>query len=128
MLNRLNKNMTTEQKLKNRIMRRVYGIWFVKQAMPMLAGSAVFITAALRLTADRFFVAQIWRNFESIASSNIMGLPRYIASAMNSAEPMLLLFISAAGITGFALVVKLLRSIRSIMASSTNLGVSYQKW
>lgn len=107
-------------------MRRVYGIWFVRQAMPMLAVSAIFITAALRVTADRFFVAQIWRNFENIASSNIMGLPRYIASAMNSAEPSLLLFISFAGIAGFAVIVKLLRSIRSIMASSANLGFSYQ--
>lgn len=120
--------MSTEQRLKNRIMRRVYGIWFVKQALPMLAGSAVFITAALRMTADRFFVAQIWKNFGSIASSNIMGLPRYIASAMNHAEPSLLLFISAAGVIGFGLVVKLLRSIRSIMSSSANLGIGYQKW
>jgi hypothetical protein len=114
-------------KLKNRIMRRVYGIWFIKQAMPMLGASAIFITAALRMTADRFFVAQIWKNFENIASSDILGLPRYIASAMNSAEPPLLVFISVAGIIGFAMIVKLLRSIRSIMASSTNLGISFQR-
>lgn len=109
-------------------MRRVYGIWFVRQALPMLAGGSLFIAVALRMTADRFFVAQIWRNFESIASSNIMDIPRYIASAMNHAEPSLLLFISFAGVAGLAFVIKLLRSIRSIMTSSANLGVSYQKW
>ncbi|MDP2668809.1 MAG: hypothetical protein Q8P07_03190 [bacterium] len=118
--------MSTEQQLKNRIMRRVYGIWFVKQALPMLAGGALFITVALRLTADRFFVAQIWSNFESVASSNIFAVPGYIASAMNHAEPSLLLMISFAGVAGLAIVIKLLRSIRSIMASSANLGLAYQ--
>lgn len=118
---------TNEKQLKNRIMRRVYGIWFVRQALPMLAGGALFITAALRVAADRFFVAQIWRNFESIATSNIMGLPRYIASAMNHAEPALLLFISFAGVAGFVVVIKLLRSIRSIMSSSANLGIGFQR-
>ena len=117
--------MSTEQQLKNRIMTRVYGIWFIRRGVPMLAGSALFITAALKLTAERFFVAQIWRNFEFVATSNLMGLPRYIASALNSAEPALLTFISAAGITGFVLAVKLLRSIRSIMASQSSFG--YQK-
>lgn len=108
-------------------MKRVYGIWFVRQALPMLAGGSLFITVALKVAADRFFVAQIWRNFENIASSNVMGLPRYIASAMNHAEPALLLFISFAGVAGLAIVIKLLRSIRSIMSSSANLGMSYSK-
>ncbi|OGF71941.1 hypothetical protein A2W54_02345 [Candidatus Giovannonibacteria bacterium RIFCSPHIGHO2_02_43_13] len=106
-------------------MTRVYGIWFVRRGVPMLLGSALFITAALKLTAERFFVAQIWKNFESVATSDVMGLPKFIASALNSAEPTLLMFISAAGITGFVLAVKLLRSIRSILAGQAALG--YQK-
>ncbi|KKT40211.1 MAG: hypothetical protein UW30_C0023G0009 [Candidatus Giovannonibacteria bacterium GW2011_GWA2_44_13b] len=114
---------TREQQLKNRIMTRIYGIWFIRRGIPMLAGSALFITAALKLTAERFFVAQIWRNFEYAATSDIMSLPRFIASALNSAEPALLMFISAVGITGFVLAVKLLRSIRSIlMGSRVQLG------
>ena len=117
--------MSTEQQLKNRIMTRVYGIWFIRRGVPMLAGSALFITAALKLIAQRFFVAQIWRNFEYAASSDLMSLPRFIASALNHAEPALLLFISAAGVTGFALAVKLLRSIRSILAGNAVLS-SYQ--
>lgn len=116
---------TVEQKLKNRIMRRIYGIWFLRRGIPMLAGSAVLITIALKATAERFFVAQIWKNLEFAAKSNIMGLPRFIASALNSAEPELLLFISAAGVTGFMLAVKLLRSIRSILAGQTVL-ISHQ--
>lgn len=108
-------------------MRRVYGIWFLRQALPLVAGAALLMTAALRLTADRFFVAQIWRNFESVVTSNILGLPRYIASAMNSAEPSLLLLISVSGVAGLWLVIKLLRSIRSIIASSADLGMGYQR-
>ena len=114
-----------QNKLKTRIMRRVYGIWLVRTALPMLAGSALFITAALRLAAERFFVAAIEQNLLFVINNNFMGLPRYIASALNHAEPSLLILISGAGIAGFALAVKLLRSIRSIVASGS-LGLSYQ--
>jgi len=91
----------------------------------MLVGSSLFITVALKLTAERFFVAQIWKNFEFVATSNLMGLPRFIASALNNAEPMLLIFISATGIVGFVLAVKLLRSIRSILTGQAIL-IGYQ--
>lgn len=101
--------------LKSRIMRRVYGIWFLRRGLPLVFGSAVSLIVFQKAVADRFFVAQIFRNFEFVLRSNIWGLPRYIESALNSVEPSVLILISIAGLSGFALAVKLLRSVRAIV-------------
>lgn len=82
----------------------------------MLAGSLFSWAVFYRVTADSFFVAEIARSLFYVLGHNIFGLPRYIASALDSAEPSVLFLISFAGILGFVLAVKLLRSIRSIMS------------
>ena len=112
--------------LKKRIMRRVYAIWFVRRALPVLGGSFLSLAIALKMTADSFFVAEIMRSFKFVLTHNLMGLPRYIESALNSAEPSTLILIAMAGIVSFALAVKLLRSVRSILSSPVSVA-SYIK-
>lgn len=104
--------------LKTRIMRRIYAIWFVRRGLPMVAGSAASFYLALRVTAERFFVAQIASNFIVAAHSGFLGITSFIVSALNSVEPSILILISMAGIISFGLTVKLLRSIRSIVAGA----------
>ena len=81
----------------------------------MVGGSFLSLAVAFRLTADSFFVSEIMKNFGYVLRHNLLGIPRYITSALNSAEPSTLILISMAGIVSFALAVKLLRSIRSIV-------------
>lgn len=102
--------------LKTRIMRRIYAIWFVRRGLPMVAGSAASFYVALRVTAERFFVTQIVSNFVVATHSGFLGISNFVVSALNSVEPSLLILISMAGIISFALAVKLLRSIRGIVA------------
>ncbi len=111
---------TPEQKFKSRVMKRVYGIWVLRYVLPRLAGSFVLFFAALRITADTFFVARIIQNFEHVASSNVWAIFPFITSALNHAEPFVLILISAAGIAGFALAVNLFRNIRSIMRNQNS--------
>ncbi len=103
--------------LKKRIMRRVYAIWFVRRALPMAIGSVGSVYLALRLIADSFFVAEIMRSFKVVLGNNIWGLPKYIEAALNNVEPHVLILVSMGGLIGFALAVKLLRSVRQIFAS-----------
>ncbi|OGF63382.1 hypothetical protein A2926_03990 [Candidatus Giovannonibacteria bacterium RIFCSPLOWO2_01_FULL_44_40] len=107
-----------ENKLKKRIMRRVYAIWFIRRGLPMVAGSVVSFYIAMTVTAERFFVAQIFSNLTVAAHSGFLGMSKFIISALNSVEPSVLVLISIAGIVSFALAVKLLRSIRSIVAGA----------
>ena len=113
--------------LKKRIMRRVYGIWFVKRVIPTAGGSALFVGIALKETAQRFFVAQIASNFMAVASSNAWAIPSFIASAMNKLEPSVLVLTAGAGLAGFALAVKLLRSIRVMAQNPGIVRAAYAK-
>jgi len=114
--------------LKNRIMRRVYAVWFVRKIVPRLAMVSLFGFVAYRVTADSFFVAKVVSNFLAVASSSIWSIPRFIASALNSAEPAALVMISITGMISFYLVIQLLRSIRTLMKNpsyfSSNVGYS----
>src|SRR3989344_1412058 len=103
--------------LKTRIMRRIYTIWFVRRGLPMIAGSAASFYLVLRVTAERFFIAQIFSNFAVATHSGFLGISKFIISALNSVEPSVLILISMAGIISFGLAVKLLRSIRAITYS-----------
>lgn len=113
--------------LKKRIMRRVYAIWFVKQVLPIGLVSLGSLYLALRLTADRFFVAEIMRSFSYVLQYNIWGLPGYIEAALNSVEPSVLLLISIAGIVSFGLAVKLLRSVRAVIGGAPMASPNYLK-
>lgn len=119
--------ITQEQRIKNRIMRRVYGIWFTRRVAPMGFASAFFMSVALKETASRFFVAQIASNFLTVASANFWGIPSFIASALNSAEPSVLVLISAAGMVGFTLAVKLWRSIKGVAAAPSMATVPVER-
>jgi len=102
--------------LKRRIMRRIYGIWFVRRALPVGMCSVASIYLALMVTAERFFVAEIMRSFRVVVENNVWGLPKYIEAALNNAEPHVLVLISMTGLVGFILAVKLLRNVRQVVS------------
>jgi len=97
-------------------MRRVYMIWGVRYVAPRLLMSVGLFWVAFKVTAQSFFVSKVVSNFLSVAFSNVWAGPQFIASALNSAQPQVLILISACGIAGFFLAVKLFRNIRSIVA------------
>jgi hypothetical protein len=104
-----------KDKLTKRIMRRVYAVWIVRRILPQLAIMSTVLFVGIRVTADRFFVAKIVENFTAIANSNIFALPRFMASALNSAEPAALVVLSISGVASFFLAIRLLRSIRTLV-------------
>jgi hypothetical protein len=103
--------------LKNRIMRRVYGIWFIRRVAPSLVSMGALVFVGLRVMAQSFFVAKIAENFVNVAGASLAGIPQFIASALNSAEPSALIVIAFSGIVSFVLAVKLLRSIRALVSN-----------
>lgn len=85
----------------------------------MVGGSFLFLAIALKVVADSFFVAEIMKSFGYVLKHNLFGLPRYVEAALNSAEPSTLILIAMAGTVSFALAVKLLRNVRSIVWSQS---------
>lgn len=90
-------------------------IWGFRYVAPRLILSVALFWTAFKVTAQSFFVSKIVSNFMAVVFSNVWAGPRFIASALNSAEPQVLTLISACGIAGFFLAVKLFRNIRSIV-------------
>ncbi len=67
-------------------MRRVYGLWFLRQVAPVVAGMPLSLGLALWLTAKEFFVARIIENFAiSVHSGNFTSIFNFIGSALYNA-------------------------------------------
>lgn len=109
--------------LTKKVMRRVYMIWSIRYVAPRLLLSVGLFFTAFKVTASSFFVSKIFSNFMAVAFSSVWAAPQFITSALNSAEPQVLVLISACGITAFFLAVKLLRSTRSIIASGNFVAI-----
>lgn len=87
-------------------------------------GSIASVYFALRITAERFFVAEIMRSFKIVLENNVWGLPKYIEVALNNVQPHVLVLISMSGLIGFTLAVKLLHSVRQIFASPSSVAAA----
>ena len=113
--------------LKSRIMRRVYGIWFVRRFAPTAASLGFFSYLTLHEIADKFFVSQIYANFLAVAQ-NMWAIPGFIGAAVTHAQPQTLFIIAFSILAVFVLSVKLLRTIRVIVAQRQSMMPGYSKF
>ncbi len=69
-------------------MRRVYGIWFLKQVAPILIlEMPILLAVGLWEIARTFFVARIVENFTmSVHSGNVVAIVNFIGSAIYNAS------------------------------------------
>ncbi len=75
----------SNQYLTKKVMRRVYGIWFLRQMAPIAAGMPLSLGLALWLTAKEFFVARIIENFMTSAhSGSFAAVSNFIISALGN--------------------------------------------
>ncbi len=91
--------------LTKRIMRRVYAIWFVKKAAPVLILEIpVLLIIAFHETAQEFFVAKIIENcLVVINHGGVAGVLGFMISAIQKAHfvPVLIILFSL-GLCGIA--------------------------
>lgn len=107
--------------LKKRIMRRVYAIWFVRRALPLLGGSAFGLLVAYRATADSFFVEKIIENFLVVSVSNIWAAPRFFLAALLNADPRAVVVIAFSCVVAILLSFKLFSDIRAVTRGNISL-------
>ncbi len=77
-MDNINKN------LQKRVMRRVYGIWFLRQIGPiLLLEMPVLLAVGLWEIARAFFVARIVENFiTSVHSGSVVTIVNFVGSAI----------------------------------------------
>lgn len=110
-----------QQNLRERIMRRVYAIWFVRRALPRLGGAAIGLFVAYRVTASSFFVAKVIENFFAVSAVNTWATPRFVFAALLNADPRAVLVIAFSCIAAILLSFKLFSDIRTVMRGSGSL-------
>ncbi len=74
----------TSKNLQKRVMRRVYGIWFLRQVGPILfLEMPVLLAVGLWEIARAFFVARIVENFiTSVHSGSVVNIVNFVGSAI----------------------------------------------
>ncbi len=74
--------------LQKRVMRRVYGIWFLRQVAPiLLLEMPILLAVGIWEIARAFFVAKIVENFiMSVHSGNVVAIVNIIGSAIYNAN------------------------------------------
>ncbi len=86
-------------KLKKRIMKRIYAIWFFKKIAPAIFLYMPFLLfIAMRETANEFFVMKVIDNFLIVAhNSGIFGIMNFIYSAVinTSVLPSFIILVSS---------------------------------
>lgn len=101
--------------LKRRIMRRVYGVWFLRKVAPVTFLYLPFlIIVALRETAKEFFIARIINNFLTAVHSGGASTVNYLFSALAN-MPVVSCLVILVSLMGFAaLSYRLVQSVRTV--------------
>jgi len=104
-----------EDKLKRKIMKRVYAIWFFKRVAPALFVYLPFLLfVALRETASEFFVARIVDNFLLAVNAGFVATARFALSALSN-TPVLPTLIILVSLGVFAVLLrKLARNFKQV--------------
>ena len=96
---------TTSPKLKQRIMRRVYGIWFVKRVLPRLVGETIVVYIAVTQIAAHVFINHVLANavLHTFSRSPIT-IFNYFANALINSEVLVqTMLMSSVVLAGFML-------------------------
>lgn len=63
---------------KNRILWKVYLIWFFRRIVPIMVAEVVFLALVLMLFANNVFVGKVFQNFGLAAGGGYWGVLNYL--------------------------------------------------
>ena len=75
--------INTNEKLKNRIMKRVYFIWFVKSALPYLTLEIAAFAGFMYFVGRQIYVARVLEYSSSVLSANTAHPLIFVSFAFN---------------------------------------------
>ncbi len=84
-----NKKVTIKELLKNRILWRVYLMWFLRRIMPLMALQALIFLAVIEIFAKNVFVSKVFHNAANVADFGYWALLRYSFFAFFNAKPVI---------------------------------------
>ena len=108
--------ITLSQLFKNRILWRVYTIWFFRRIVPLILFEIIVLVVALKLLANMVFVGKVIENAALASGSNYWAFFKYLLAAYFQTHPA----VQIAIIVGLGLVALLLRDLVRAIAKKPN--------
>lgn len=82
------KNTSVQELLKNRILWRVYLLWFFRRIVPLMVLQILVFILALKLFATNVFIRQVFRNAYWVSASDYWSLLKYSLAAFLNTRPL----------------------------------------
>jgi hypothetical protein len=73
---------------KNRVLWRVYFIWFFRRIVPLMAIQAVILGLALKIFAEKVFVRAVLQNAVQVADSGYWAFFKYLVISFLGTRPL----------------------------------------
>src|SRR3989344_7438318 len=97
--------MKLREVLKNRILWKIYLIWFLRRIVPLILLQVLALGLVLQLFSKNVFVSQVLRNAGLVASDNYLAILKYLAKAFLNTHLITQLVIFG-GLSVFALLIR----------------------
>jgi len=78
----------TPEKIKRKILIKIYTLWFLKRVVPLIIIQAMILVLALKIFANNVFVSKVLQNSSVAADSGYWIFFKYIGLAILSARPL----------------------------------------
>lgn len=83
-----NKKVTIKELLKNRILWRVYLIWFLRRILPLIAVQIMILGAALKIFAGNVFVIKVLKNGYLVANMGYWSFFKFLFYSFLGTRPL----------------------------------------
>ncbi|MEK9170216.1 MAG: hypothetical protein AAB674_01055 [Patescibacteria group bacterium] len=80
---------TTAEKIKNKILVRVYILWFLKRVIPLIILQILILALALKIFANNVFVSSVLQNVSVAARSGYWEFLKYLSVAFLGTRPLI---------------------------------------
>lgn len=83
-----NQKITVKQLLKDRILWRVYLVWFLRRIVPLMAAQAIGFLAFIKIFAKNVFVSRVFHNAANVSDFGYWAFLKYSFFAFFNARPL----------------------------------------
>ncbi len=84
----VSKNYKVSQLLKNRILWRIYVLWFFRRIMPLIVLQVALFALALKVFARYVFVSKVFRNAALMSEFSYWDVLKFIYNAFINTHPL----------------------------------------
>lgn len=84
-----NNQVTVNQFLKNRILWRIYLLWFLRRIMPLIVLQVAVFALVVRIFARSVYISMVFQNSAVVAASSYWAVLKYLFVSFLNTRPLI---------------------------------------